>query len=219
MKIISDIRLYKSSKPGERTSFAEKAPVVAVRRLAMKLRESGFSLGNFDHLYLVFSCNIPEGEISLFDNSDRFHPWYRYCELGISPAKYELLDSPEAAIYVLEQAGKALLKLFNDSASQESIIKKAVSEASKGQEMLIRLKEKKTIALSAAIYLRLLDSGAYQPQLCVTNSENVEILRKALPICMDLSSIGDIQLSSRKVSVKARKNACVGDFQPVCFEL
>ena len=61
-KPISDIRLYQSHVPNTE-GHPHPAPLVGssatitARRIALKLRERGFSLGDFDHLYLNFtSC-------------------------------------------------------------------------------------------------------------------------------------------------------------------
>jgi len=42
----------------------------------MKLRESEFSLGEFDHLYINFTTCDMVDELNLSDEVDRYHPWY-----------------------------------------------------------------------------------------------------------------------------------------------
>ena len=80
-------------------------------------------------------------------------------------------------------------------------------------------KEKKTEKVKAIIYLRLLDSGKYLPLLCVVDSDNNEILSEDLPETIDLNSLGEIQLSGKKVTVKPRKNALASTLKPISFEL
>ena len=80
-------------------------------------------------------------------------------------------------------------------------------------------KEKKTEKAKATIYLRLLDSGKYLPLLCVVDSDNNEILSEDLPETIDLNSLGEIQLSGKKVTVKPRKNALASALKPISFEL
>lgn len=67
-KLISDIRLFMSCVPN-----ADGQPLpapcgsaqisVTLRRIAMKLREGGFSLGDFDHLYVNLTPCLPEGTV------------------------------------------------------------------------------------------------------------------------------------------------------------
>ena len=85
--------------------------------------------------------------------------------------------------------------------------------------MLMHFKEKKSAKAIAAIYLRLLESGKYRPLLCVSNLNGEEVLHKDLPETIDLGIIGDIQLSSKKVTVKPRKNAFTKELKPISFEI
>lgn len=65
MKIISDIRIYKSrieniegnSLPSNFES--SKTLNAKIKRIVMALREKNFSFGDFDHLYVNFTtCNV-----------------------------------------------------------------------------------------------------------------------------------------------------------------
>ena len=59
----------------------------------MKLRENNFSLGEFDHLYINFTtCDIAN-EIELSDYIDKYHPWFRYCNIKVDVDLYSNLDS------------------------------------------------------------------------------------------------------------------------------
>ena len=56
---IKDIRLYKGEQHSDSSAyslclFADKNLTATVFRIAMKLREQGFSMGDYDHLYIVF---------------------------------------------------------------------------------------------------------------------------------------------------------------------
>ena len=218
MKTISDIRLYKSSKSEKHASFAGKALNLSVRRIAMKLREQGFSLGGFDHLYLNFTTDRPEGTIELIDVADRYHPWYRYCDIGISQDDYGCLENDDYICRVHTKLTSALLSLSIGQEGASDIILTAVSEAQKGSQMLMRFKEKKTATGIATVYLRLSDNGEYRPLLCVTDANGSEKLRADLPPTVDLNTVGEIQLSNKKVTVKPRKNALAKPLEPISFE-
>ena len=212
MKIISDIRLYKSTELNTHTDIGNKELNIAVQRVVMKLREHGFSLGEFDHLYLNFTTCKPKGTFELIDMADPYHSWYRYCNIGVTQSEYENLTIQ----LVYEKISLVLVKLFNIA---EDVIKDAITEAQKGSEMQMFFKEKKSAKATATIFLRLLDSGKYFPLLCVTDIDGNEILHTDLPETIDLNIIGEIQLSTKKVTIKPRKNAFTMDLKPISFEL
>lgn len=215
MKIISDIRLYKSSDVDKYVGLTNKSLNIAVSRVVMKLREQQFSLGEFDHLYVNFTTCIPEDKIELVDKIDSYHPWYRYCNIGVDKHDYEKLNTD----YVFEKLKLILMSIFSSNENTEKIINTSFLEAQKGEEMLMCFKEKVTEKGTATIYLRLLDSGKYLPLLCVVDSDNNEILSEDLPETIDLNSLGEIQLSGKKVTVKPRKNALASALKPISFEL
>lgn len=226
MKIISDIRLFKSevenidgnSMPA--TCFACKKLNVILHRVVMKLRELGFSLGDFDHLYINFTICLPDGVSSPAKRSvDSYHPWFRYYDIGVSSGLYADLGSEEKIPFILSSAENILLTYFAPDEKTEEIIKNAFTEAlSKGGEMLMRFKEKKTEKATAVVYLRYFDDGCYHPLLCVYDLAGNEILHKALPSMPDLNPIGEIYLSGKRVSVKPRKNSFSKKLKPITFE-
>ena len=85
--------------------------------------------------------------------------------------------------------------------------------------MLMHFKEKKSAKGIATIYLRLLDTRKYLPLLSVTDLEGNEIFNANLPETIDLNIIGEIQLSSKKVTVKPRKNVFAKGLEPISFEI
>ena len=202
MTVISDIRMYKSSETDNHLELSNKSLNLSVQRVVMKLREFGFSLGEYDHLYLNFTTLKPESTIELIHSVDRYHPWYRYCDIGINKNEYENLDNTDCTDFVFDKIRFVLCNLFN----AKDIIETALVEAKKGAEMLMHFKEKKSAKGVASVYLRLLDNGKYCPLLCVTDKTGNEILRADLPETLDMSIVGEIQLSSKKVTVKPRKD-------------
>lgn len=79
MKVISDIRLFKSdianidgnSYP---SAFTSKEQNIVIHRIVMKLREQGFLLGEFDHLYVNFTTCLEKDTISPAKRSiDPYH--------------------------------------------------------------------------------------------------------------------------------------------------
>ncbi|MGP1593809.1 MAG: hypothetical protein ACTTH8_01000 [Treponema sp.] len=81
MKVISDIRIYKSkveniegnSLPSEFKST--KILNARIKRIVMALRENNFSLGDFDHLYINFTtCNVENEIFHAKRKTDKYHP-------------------------------------------------------------------------------------------------------------------------------------------------
>ena len=69
MKPIADIRLYRCERydaltPPATLPIADKPLSAAVKRIVMKLRERRFSLGEFDHLYCIFTAAPLPSEFS-----------------------------------------------------------------------------------------------------------------------------------------------------------
>ena len=218
-KIISDIRLFHSNvenKDGNTlpSNYGNKSLAVILHRVVMKLREQGFTLGEFDHLYLNFTPCLPEGEILPAARSvDREFAWFRYYDVGVREEFAEKQDFNE--IFALIK--RALLLHFPQNATEtvETAFSSALAE---GENMLMRFKEKKAAKTSAIIFLRYLDEGKYLPLLCVYDADGKEILRRDLPASSELLQIGEIALSSKKVTVKPRKSVFAKDLAPITFE-
>lgn len=215
MKVIADIRLYKSSGSDHCSAISNKALNLSVHRVVMKLREHGFSLGAYDHLYLNFTTLKPEGSIKLKNSIDRYHPWYRYCDVGISQKEYGNLENADSSDFFFDKIKLVLLDLFD----AQNVIDASFSEAKKGPEMFMRYKEKISANGVAAVYLKLLDNGNYLPLLCVNDRSGKEIFQAYLPETIDLNIIGEIQLNRQKVTVKPRKNSFTKELQPISFEI
>ncbi len=224
MKTIKDIRLYKSEKTNDfglpvTTSFANKKLSAVIHRIVMKLREQEFSFGDFDHLYINFTiCNIPS-EIELSEKVDREHSWYRYCSVKINEELYLKLDSEESNSIILKLIEKVLVGCFAAEEFDERLIHNCVKEAiENGEDMLVLFKEKITSALKAKIFLRYLDSFKYLPLLRVYDSNDRIIFEKDFPETLTLDCFGNIQLSSKKITIKPRKNIFSVKMKDIVFE-
>ena len=108
-KPICDIRLYRSnienidgnSLP---ESFASPKLNIMITRMVMKLREKGFSLGDFDHLYINFTTCLEDGVLLPAKRSiDRYHPWFRYYDIGITQDRYLCLLQEDCFDFIIER--------------------------------------------------------------------------------------------------------------------
>ena len=223
-KIISDIRLYKSESQNEygiytTSHFADKKLHAIVQRVVMKLRENEFSLGEFDHLYINFTtCDIG-GETILSDYVDKYHPWYRYCLVHIEKETYDKLDSLENYDYIVKWIRNILVTYFSSQDFNETRILFSVQQAvEQGENMLMKFKEKASTNRRAVIFLRYLDSCKFYPLLMVYDAEENLLLKKDLPETVMLDYLGDIQVSTKRVAIKPRKNAYTEHSLPMVFE-
>ncbi len=224
MKTISDIRVFRSNIDNidgnsQPTGFGNKRLIVLLRRIVMKLREYGFSLGEFDHLYINFTTCLPPDTIRPSQRSiDPYHKWYRYYDIGIPEETYNQLVSDDKIDFIIAKTHEILSTFFAFDGKQS--IEECFTEArERGEQMMVLYKTKETDKLTAYIYLQYLDSGKYFLHLIVKNLNQEEILHKHLGEVLDLSIIGEIQLTSKKVTIKPRKNAFTQYLKPIVFEI
>ena len=227
LKIINDIRIYKStianidgnSLP---VGFAGKQLNAMVNRVVMKLREQNFSFGEFDTLYINLTPCVPEGESRLARRSiDRYYPRYRYYDVGVSEAFYTKLEAQENESRIIDMLEKVLVKHFSSAEFGTEWMHACLEETQKyGENMLMKYKEKCTSKRHAILYLRYLDSGQYFPLLRVYDLEENLLFEKDLPETRDLNCMGEIQVSTSKVTIKPRKNSYVNAMElvPMVFE-
>lgn len=226
MNVIKDIRVYRSqtqniagnSLPHE---FANKRLNIILRRIAMKLRENNFSMGDFNHLYVnLTTCKIDDKIAPAPRGKDSNFPWFRYYDVEVSQDFFDTLESPCCIRSVIEIVEQVLIKFFCTAQSDSDLIRSFVSEAAEqGENMLMKFKEKRTSKNKAVIYLRYLDNGRYFPLLRIFDSEDTMILENDLPETNDLNAYGEIQLSGKMITIKPRKNCFAGNLEPITIML
>ena len=211
MKIISDIRLYKSSSKNEFGSFiteslGSKKLNATIKRIVMKLRENNFSLGEFDHLYINFTtCDIAN-EIELSDYIDKYHPWFRYCNIKVDVDLYSNLDSEINSALIINCVENVLC-LFESDDFNVNRINDCITEALEQKEnMLMKYKEKETNNKRAIIYLRFLDTCKYFPLLRLFDNKGTIILEKDLPESITLDYIGELLVKKENIVIKPKQN-------------
>jgi hypothetical protein len=213
MAIIQDIRIYRckvENFTGVNLEVFFNPKLCAVtRRICMKLREKEFSMGDFHHLYINLTTCLEEGTIKPANKEpDRYFPWYRYYDVGISPKLYDCLETQECIPIVADLLEKVLKSQFSTADFNECKISDCVSVAvSQGKDMLMKYKEKTTSKGKAVLYLRYLDNGRYFPLLKVFDVNENLILEKDLPESQTLDNFGQISLTYKKVTISPRKNS------------
>jgi hypothetical protein len=223
-KIISDIRLFKSESQNEfgcyiTDSFGDKKLNAVIKRVVMKLRENEFCLGEFDHLYVNFTtCNV-DGNMNLSDKVDRYHPWYRYCDVHIDNDLFKKLGSPETWNDIIHWISTILVTYYISEDFDETHILSCVQQAvEQGEDMLMKFKEKTSSKRKAVIFLRFLDTCRFSPLLRIYDLEENILFEKDLPQTVELDYLGEIQVSAKRVTIKPRKNAFTKQINPLVFE-
>ena len=213
MAIIQDIRIYRCKVENftgvNPEGFFNPKLCAVTRRICMKLREKEFSMGDFHHLYINLTTCLEEGTVKPANKEpDRYFPWYRYYDVGISQELYNILESEECIQSVAELLEKVLKSQFSTAEFNECKISDCISEAvTQGEDMLMKFKEKITSKGKAVLYLRYLDNGRYFPLLKVFDVNENLILEKDLPESQTLENFGQISLTSKKVTISPRKNS------------
>ena len=223
-RIIADIRLFKSegrtvSGHFDMVSFGDKRQNAVVKRIVMKLRENGFSMGEFDHLYINFTLCELSAPMELSQEVDRYHPWFRHCHVRVAREVYESLGMPDSHEHIIPIIGDILTAFFARTDFDEARIRECIQGAVNGGEgMLMLFKEKATAKRRAVLYLRFLDSCRYAPLLRVYDGDGNLLLERDLPQMVTLDALGELQVGLKKVTVKPRKNALTAGKKPIIFE-
>jgi len=215
MKPIADIRIYRSGTH----PIDNKSLHLALRRIAMKLRESGFSLGDFDHLYLSLTTSPVPGGIAPNQTGHGEPAWLRSYDVQITQSLYDQLGSDQSHGAVFQLVEETLTRHFASPAFPAERIHACITEAiTQGETMEMAFKTKETAKRKAVLYLRLLDSGSYHPLLRVWDAEDQLLLERDLPRMISLDALGDLQLSLHKVTIKPRKSSYTAGMEPLVFE-
>lgn len=225
MKLIKDIRLYKSDTDNIDGNslphgFASKELNIVIHRIVMKLWENKFSLGDFDHLYVNFTKCEVDNYIGLSKRSiDKYYPWYRYYDVQVDDIVFSRLETQNSFDEIISLLLTVLNKFFASEHFDEKLIGLCFSEAiNQGEKMTVKFKEKCTSQRKAVLYLRYLDTGRYAPLLKVFDSNDKLLLETDLPEVIDFNSFGEIQLSKNKITIKPRKNCYTKTTNPISFE-
>ena len=212
MKIISDIRIYKSrienidgnSLPSD--FKGSKILNAKIQRIVMALRENNFSFGDFDHLYINFTtCNV-DNDISLAKRKiDKYHPWYRYYDVHISEDFYKSTDES----FIIPTIQKIIIENFSSNDFPNEKINKIISDTliRKGSYEM-KYKEKLSSNRKAIIFLRYNDDCLFVPIVRIFDLENKLLLEKELPKRNNLDNLGSLILTKNKLAIKPKKNNC-----------
>ena len=212
MKIIGDIRIYKSRieniEGNSLPSYFETSKILnaKIQRIVMALRENNFSFGDFDHLYINFTTCHVDNDISLAKRKiDRYHPWYRYYDVHISEDLYKKTDES----FIIPTIQKIIIENFSSNDFPKEKINKIISDTLKKRSSYeMRYKEKLSSNRKAIIFLRYNDDCLFVPIVRIYDSDNKLIIEKELPERNNLDNLGALVLTKNKLTIKPKKNNC-----------
>ena len=224
MSIIKCIRVFRSkienvSGNSLPEDFVNKQLDCTLKRITMKLRENGFTLGDFDHLYINLSiCPMSEQMTLSKRGKDEYHPWYRYYDVEIDQDLYDALETEESVPSVVEIVDKVLQQFFSNLGISSELIHSFVTEAvSQGEKMEMLFKSKTTTNRKALVFLRFLNTAQYYPLLRVYDSDGALLFEKDLPKTNELNAYGEILLNKKSVTIKPRKNSFTKHIHSMTF--
>ena len=225
MRVIKDIRVYRSSVENIDGNslpdgFTNKELHCVIHRIVMKLREVGFSLGEFDHLFINLTTCAVTNKVALAERSlYRDYPWLRYYDVEISQFLYDSLGEKQSVIPVVEIIEQVIQKFFCTPEFDAATIGAYFSEAlTQGENMLMKFREKRTDHVIASVYLRYLDSGQYEPLLRVTTTDDRLLFEKRLKRTLRLDAFGEIRISKKRITIIPRRNSFTKEMKPMLFD-
>jgi len=168
-KVLIDIRYYASdslnetgnSLPSSCSRFFEFPKLFHFwgTRIATILGARGFSLGDFDDLYINYTNAIPKGALAFSERTPE--KWLRYIDYGVSFEDLKSLKEPELEHFVIRSTFECLEHLCNSSTDKTEMIKLASMEVNKyGTEIELPVKAKETKSYSVLVSYKLRPKGA-----------------------------------------------------------
>lgn len=152
-KVIKSINLYESNQPNTsgyslphdfgKIYISEPSFHFSATRIARKLNEIEFSLGDSDHLYLNFSPLLATDEIEI--SSRKPESWMLYINIGLDVESFNQLNTNEQEAKIIQLIFESLLK--TSKPAERSKIETCKKEVEKyGKLLKINFKSKETKA-------------------------------------------------------------------------
>ena len=140
-------------------------------------------------------------------------------ETGISLTLQTVLVLPTISLYTPSIVPLVMLLLMQIDLFETSISCHLRASSSARLAPVAKYKEKITPKGKAVFYMRYLDNFRFFPLLRVYDAEDKVILEKNLPETTTFDNFGQISLTSKKVTIKPRKNSREDFYEPIVFEL
>lgn len=191
MNLIKDIRLFESG--GADGSPAASATYMRglygfdgmdmqdiLQRLLFLLRHEGFSLGEFDHLYMNYTTSLPHGQVQRNPRErDPYFPWFRFVDCGCDVETFGAMCMDQQRQFLSEAIRKAVhLHADEENAAIFDRCYEAVME--KGADLEIPYKEKVGEHLRLTISATISDEVDFLPIVRIFDLNGSLLLEKQL---------------------------------------
>ena len=226
-KQIKDIRYFESNSAnitgnslpthiGEIFELPKAYPAVG-QKFALMLRERGFTLSDYDHLYIDLSTYLAPGECVM---SDRItEKWLRYADYGLDPEVVNNL-SDDDKLKLLNEITKEVLLNFCAKNDEDREMIETISDiiGHGGDAIDIVYQEKNDKAVNVKVILNILHDGQCRLFVVIEDLEGQQLLREQIALAEDLSEAmqyaGTILIRKNRVVIKPRNNVFTKDLHP-----
>ncbi len=216
-RILKDIRIYESNvnnvtgnshpsdlgnifKSTENTNFIAK-------RIARKLNELKYSLGEPDHIYINLSTFLNENTIEVSNRETE--KWMKYIDFGVSPEYFNSLKNEEKDDFI----EKTILKIFQFISNEQNLklVTQTATELSKfGRKIKIHYKTKETKSYRIDIYYQIaplnkISNAIIEYHNKKNNTSKIKTFE--LRLYDDIYSlIGNVVVKGNKITLKPKKS-------------
>ena len=233
MNLIKDIRLFESNEPnepgyslpsdiGELYAFEVKNCLEVIYRLMFLLRHRGFSLGEFDHLYLNFTTQLLHGELLASNRIDSYHTWYRFVDAGCDVQTFNSWTLSQKNDFVIATIRRAI-GLFTDAES-EKVVDDCFEEVLRyGAELAIPYKEKQGNPYTVRVLVKITDDLDFIPVVRIYDGDTLICEEILPPYSRDpfILQFGTITVGKKAVRITPRKSyeAQYYELKPIKIEI
>lgn len=202
-RLILDIRFFSNLEGVSEESFEypfqfPKQAHSLGARIAKKLRELGFMLDGFDHVYVNFTTEYPKLTVGGSEKTASEN-WFKYFDVGIDKEEFNNFTEVELLAYIEEYTFNVLSFICKDH--QQPIleqVKKEVFENKTEIEILHKQKETKSYAVKVTYQIRPNDADYSRANIYYLDKK----LDREFKTHIDLESYQDILFLATSISVR-----------------
>jgi hypothetical protein len=223
LKLISDIRYFESTKENSDGYFPSyignlfqidyKIFSIINTRFVLKLREKDFFLPDFDHIYVNFTTCLEEGKFELTKRlPDKYHPFYRFIDFGLSPHYFNKLSVREKNVILITSVANIISSLYCKDDNERNVVRNCVDEILESDENTkIIYKCKKNENFCVQIAVSILDNGLYSPNIRIydNNQKLINEYIYNIPLRQDefIYQFGSISIGKKSITIKPKNNS------------
>lgn len=192
--------------------------IVVGQKMALLLREKGFTFNDFERLTIVLSESVPMGESVLSERiTDK---WMRYVDYGVARERLNALSADEQEEAVLVIAQNVFKALFADTEEKAAMVDAAVEDIRANMEeidIVYQSKQDKTVKVETVI--TLFRQGHCRIMAKVYDTADVLLTEQLLSDCDNLQQAlqysGTILIRKNRVVIKPINNVMTKELQPI----